>query len=804
MSLRPDSVYRVDLRGSSPPQRPSDQDPTSPPKILQLRLTEQALQQLNNALGSSSRIRIDVNPTDPLLMIGDNRFPLHAPLPSTAGSSSRSIDAAASSSTAPHELFRLSPDESTLQSVGVVATKFTVKPTRDVSAVAQRLKAQKEEEEHRKEERRKALMAGASPQLSTSSSSRTGINKNLASVRSASGLSSLIGSSLSRSSSLSRLPARREPNLLSSASLSTGVSREASPAASPTAGQIKLQGTSYDAGRARRTERAIADSPRVSSTSRTYVADSERSLSRPRVQSGMDEEGEVSDAESPRQAALLSSPADAAKDASKKASKLTTRQRLAKATKAGSRLLKVSERNATPERRVAPTSATASPAPKAGASVSLSRSESTRSTASSSEHAASSLRKALDSHDAHMGRDDAIALTNTSAGKARFSAPAKESAGTDKLDSHRSREAQSNGSSANLKERATSKLESPATVQVVTMRKTRPSPPSASTKTREAGDSSSSSRPSALRPDRPAGDDRSRQPDTSVQRDVKPSSSSPKKEVNTRQAGDADVETGRRKRRRTEDVMLSATAQHRQDDRSSASHGIARSREASRESSLRHPEAGIPPSASLPTLTSSAQSRLPSISEAPHRESRQRDVSTDSTTTTSPSRPTRGVGHGATHWSEPWLDVRSSSDWHRLASRFTKTQAEYTTFRAQLQAENARLDKELALATAEEGSLLLAPNKIELETERNTRSNARREESPEEGEMDEDGEVDGEKEKEEEVSFVWRESGSKQPMGYNELVGRLKELGEMQGALSRMHRVLVDYKARQSVAAGAP
>ncbi|KAJ1030421.1 hypothetical protein NDA16_001330 [Ustilago loliicola] len=185
MSLRSDSIYRVDLR-SRQPDAEYDNDPASPPQVLQIRLTEQALQQLVNAYtgsdGSKAQMRIDVDPADPILVIGDTSFPLHAPLPA---SGSQSASDAASTSTAPHELYKLSKDESTLHRISTISTKLSVKPTRDVSTVAQRLKQQKEEEEQRKEERRRALMAGASLQLSASSSSRTGINKTLAGLKQA-------------------------------------------------------------------------------------------------------------------------------------------------------------------------------------------------------------------------------------------------------------------------------------------------------------------------------------------------------------------------------------------------------------------------------------------------------------------------------------------------------------------------------------------------------------------------------------------------------------------------------------------
>ncbi len=74
-------------------------------------------------------LRIDVSSSDPLLVIGETTFALHAPLPaagSLASTSTKTSDVA-STSTAPHELYKLSEDESTLHRIGSIATKFTVR-----------------------------------------------------------------------------------------------------------------------------------------------------------------------------------------------------------------------------------------------------------------------------------------------------------------------------------------------------------------------------------------------------------------------------------------------------------------------------------------------------------------------------------------------------------------------------------------------------------------------------------------------------------------------------------------------------
>lgn len=220
----------------------------------------------------------------------------------------------------------------------------------------------------------------------------------------------------------------------------------------------------------------------------------------------------------------------------------------------------------------------------------------------------------------------------------------------------------------------------------------------------------------------------------------------------------------------------------------------------------------------------------------------------------------RGVGPGATHWSEPWLDVRSKADWHRLAQRFRKTQDEYLLSRKRLEAENERLQWELELASVQdqsesqpavpaEQSLLFSPHnvpttsegghdtgEVEMATAINTAINSRTrsrpagedgDESPEEGEMrssdDEDGHVTAKMDRisappvresvqvsrrsESPENFAWRSGGVKtqgveRPLSYADLVERVKQLEEMHGSLSRMHRVLVEFKAKSVAATG--
>ncbi len=402
MSLRSDSVYRVDLgeRPSSAPadDKSMDNGPSSPPKVLQIRLTEQALQQLASAYTSSgsakSQIRLNFDAAEPELLVGSVSIPLHASVPAAPSQSRPPAHgfSPASSSAAPHELYRLSHDESTLTRVGTIAAKLAVKPTRDVSAVAQRLKQQKEEEELRKEQRRQALIQGSSPNLSVaSSSSKSSANKTLAAARASSSSAFFSSSPLSRSSSLTNVTAqRRQTGLLPPAAVSRAQSREVSPGARsslPTTTHPKVQGASYESGLSvSRTARATTDSPQTSSVAQMRSSSAAHSSSHRSSGTGgsslsTQEEGHVSDDGQARRADLTSSPASVSSDvaggAAKKSSKLTTRQRLAKATKAGSRLLAMSERKPTPELRATPSTfarTSASVAPSTQSSAQSSRS----------------------------------------------------------------------------------------------------------------------------------------------------------------------------------------------------------------------------------------------------------------------------------------------------------------------------------------------------------------------------------------------------------------------------------------------
>ncbi len=119
--------------------------------------------------------------------------------------------------------------------------------------------------------------------------------------------------------------------------------------------------------------------------------------------------------------------------------------------------------------------------------------------------------------------------------------------------------------------------------------------------------------------------------------------------------------------------------------------------------------------ATAPTTTHALTSTLP---ETPRGTQRMHGEVAPGTSTSAPRRAaplhvwdrpkssgrSEVWGPGATHWSEPWLNVRSKADWHRLAQRFRKTQEEYISSRQRLEAEKERLERELELASVEEAS----------------------------------------------------------------------------------------------------
>lgn len=811
MSLRPNAVYRVDLRAPSSDEKQAG----SPPKVVQIRLTEQALQQLANAYSSSSSIRIDVDPKDPVLVIGDTPFPLHAPVLASnglPGKNSTTADAA-STSTAPHELYKLSADESTLHRIGTISTKLSVKPTRDVSAVAQRLKQQKEEEEHRKEERRRALMQGASPNLGSSSSAKPGINKTMVTARGLSGSPSLGPSGLNRSSSLNKLSSRREPDLLHS-SLSRGISREVSPAArasSSAAPHPKSELARHDdKAAARRVERAFTDSPKVSATTpspsshRLLEPDQSANSAVPsriaprRLNLDIPEEDDQM-----HSGALHTSPASAASDpAAKKSTKLTTRQRLAKATKAGSRLLAASERHATPERRTAPSTATqTSPPSKSGASVQRAVVESSK------------------ADPPQTARPHPPPENKPKVGSASAASPIK----------HETPVEDDRADAVPRKRRRTDDLDSTDFMRDRSERRSRTSSGQQASHgddhVVQRKDTNRGERQDRVEPTSPRDGRASRSiPVSASMPSIAPMTSRlpPVEEVASRNARDSRPEAYRDRRR-----DRSYDEAHR-DERATQNSDRAQDDE----------RRGRPGSGHVRTLSGGP---------APRSESAEVE------------RPIRGVGPGATHWSEPWLNVRSKADWHRLAQRFRKMQEEYVLSRQRLEAENERLEWELELASMEEqtksssqgagvptgDSLLFSPHtartgedvhmdNVEVATAINTainsrtRSNSRSkpmedgDESPEEGEMrSSDGEADDTNARRDATvevtrsespdNLAWRSSpaktqqqpgaeGADRPLGLAELADRVKQLEELHGSLSRMHRVLVEFKAK-SVAA---
>ncbi|PWZ02821.1 hypothetical protein BCV70DRAFT_229248 [Testicularia cyperi] len=997
MALRPDSIYRVDLTAG-----PKDEGHRPrPPKVIQLRLTEHAISELASVYSgtNSGRIHIDLNSTEPSLLIGDAVFPLAAPLQP----SSSAISSTSTAGPAPNDLFRLSDDETTLKRVGSIDAKYSVKPTRDVSAAAHRLKQQREEEEHRKEERKRAVMLGASVTPSSSSSTKRASsgsrltsasinNRNLITAKT----SSVVGSSpLSRSASLNRIPTTREQ---SPASQGVSVLDRGS--------RYKTPGSPFDAQSYTRTDRAVTNSPDIrSSPFRPFPkADETRHGSslvtkhRDEPNSNSDrtghshaeeeEEGYISDSASTsnratpvrptRSSSALNHP-DTASDAKKptastssgagstsSSSKLTTRQRLAKAAKGGSRILPASDRRtaAAPSSSASrqTRSATLTDSKTASSSTSAALPAAARDASTSSDRDPSvvkdqqpDLRKTDISTTAHPGHNVA---TSGSASDRRSEAtvehaakvPAKETAVSSPSSSKAVlRQSKSDGLKSLGKSSSTSQ------VQVTTLQRKRPaenvernadrSPrrrepsgghPSSLSRADETGASNSSSRPAAAREsqasesiemtgrkrrrtndfapvredaatrqaDRRADKDSGRDhlpqlQEAKREHDVPPSPPTSLSRIRAsgqQSAGRPEPKSHAMERVDSRDTAASARSRQTSIDGRDARDAERHSRQHS-SSQVTRPEVDSSRSRHLTSAATATDAALialraadsPGSSDAPSSYRRQINASSDSPAHV--ARTVKGVGPGATHWSEPWLDVRSKSDWHKLAQRFAKTQEEYARSRQRLDEENQRLDREMALADVEErqapaepdSSLLfsphvmgsaeeLGPTTLARQTATNTALNSGRtrgrqpadrtaedgaaDESPEEGEMlssdaeeqragsDVEPSSTGPRESRgrghvrslstatslsspalsrsrssSPENLIWRQneswnrggttaarsggSGSDRPLSYKELAERVAHLNELHGSLARMHRVLVDYKARQPSSASA-
>ncbi|KAN0066023.1 hypothetical protein ACQY0O_000115 [Thecaphora frezii] len=619
MLLRHDSLYSVCLP-SSPSLVPSA---TSPPPVLQLRLTEHALSQLAAACCSDGAfldpsklpadlIQLDLGSasTEAALVIGPSRLPLQ-----------RSAD------TAPHEVYRLDEDEALLSHLGNVSHKLSVKSSHVTASAASRLKERKEEEDLRKERKRAVVVdqpisaaklkrksAGIVPSaIGTSALSRSSSLNKISLIRQGSRQEKQASPSPLRGRDVASqpTPVLGSPAIATSASHSLQSSPEAKSAGFPVGSSHPSR---FDRAQSRLTDGA-------ESHLESGPSDTDSASSPPKSRSiALDRQVGSSRGSSFGSAASAS--------AAKKGAKLTTRQRLAKAAKGGSRLL------GDPDKKVG----AAATAPKTATPASSS-------TASRSNPAASEGRTGdvKTSSVARARAEPTTASASLPQARAAAAKPGRESVPEAPRSASRTVQSQAPPPSRS----------GPASTSAAL-----PKPPNDATKVRDSRSPTRLDGESLRRRDRTVrGDD-----------------------VAVKQT-----------RARAPSTLAAAPRQPRQPNQRAVS-----------------PVAAAPPYAG------------DAVAAAPSPRKRQRRLSPSQPPTASPSiapsaEPSRspsppipllptvkGVGPGAAHWLEPWLDVRSRADWHRLAARFSKTCDEYRSNKRRLDEERVRLDEELDLAKREE------------------------------------------------------------------------------------------------------
>ncbi|EPQ32370.1 uncharacterized protein PFL1_00566 [Pseudozyma flocculosa PF-1] len=642
MSLEPGSLFSVSLpHADSPPSS------SSPPAALQLRLTEHALTQLAAALCPDGvhvdpsklppdLLRLDLGSasSEAALLIGPSRLPLQR-----------------SSEAAPHELFRLNHNETHLTRIATVTQKLSVRPSHVTAGAASRLKERQEEEDLRKERKRAVVVDQPINAAKLRQQRGSGIKP-----------SAIGASALSRSSSLSKVSLiRQESRPDRHASMSPLRGRESLPQSSSAVNSPIF---------ARQSTGSLQSSPEAKAAS---FGSSQRSRMEPdrlhlrHIDAESGQESGHSDNESitsipkSRSSALerqtsgnagasgSTAGAAAATAPAKKGGKLTTRQRLAKAAKGGSKPLVDADKraSATAATRTAAKAVTGS-ASRLSADVESQSSDARLTQISKSRtEAAKSVLPASQAKTRASVPVDAISK-DPSRSSVRLTsssqkAPPTKAEEVKEADVERRSQARSSKSPTRpaveppLKRRRAEAIEDPAKDGVEP-----PAPRTAASVAREAR--------------QPAGG-----------RD-EPSTSTARKALTS--LPDAGVPSPAKKQRRLSPAQ------------------------SSQQSRAGPPPPGPPPgppptkaSTSGPPTASALHSRAPSRSPSPHI----------------PLLPTvKGVGPGAAHWLEPWLDVRSRSDWHHLAARFSKTCDEYAVNKRRLDEERARLDREWSLATREE------------------------------------------------------------------------------------------------------
>jgi hypothetical protein len=144
-------------------------------------------------------------------------------------------------------------------------------------------------------------------------------------------------------------------------------------------------------------------------------------------------------------------------------------------------------------------------------------------------------------------------------------------------------------------------------------------------------------------------------------------------------------------------------------------------------------------------------------------------------------RSRQGVGSGAAFSSEPWLDVRNSSDWKRLAERFKRVHEEFLSGRSRLREEENLIRADLELARADS---IKSDSSLHIEDEREE-GEASPVGGPTKGILRLDFDPHNF------TNVAWRSDKTlPKPMSYEELETSVLKLKEMEAQLNRMKGAL--------------
>lgn len=150
---------------------------------------------------------------------------------------------------------------------------------------------------------------------------------------------------------------------------------------------------------------------------------------------------------------------------------------------------------------------------------------------------------------------------------------------------------------------------------------------------------------------------------------------------------------------------------------------------------------------------------------------------------------------------EPWLDIRTTSEWRRLAERFKRVYDQYDEHCRILENEKSRLTIERQIATT-------TPNATHVRQANTTRGKAVEQEELEEGEEEGEAIEDDRRQSSPSLSpapsstnkqvdnqYSWRSESAQKPLSMEQLTLLVQDQMSRQGELKRMKEVLVSFKS---------